>query len=57
MGLIGLTGIIFLVLKIFGVITWSWLLVLMPIWIPIILFILFLAWIGIKFLTTKPYNL
>lgn len=39
---IGLTGvlfIVFLVLKLTGNITWSWLWVLSPIWIPIAIFI------------------
>jgi hypothetical protein len=39
---IGLTGvlfIVFLVLKLTGNITWSWLWVLSPIWIPIVFFI------------------
>lgn len=35
-------GIVFIILKLVGVITWSWVWVLCPFWIPIILLILFL---------------
>lgn len=34
-GFCGLLAIVFIVLKLTGVITWSWLWVLAPIWIPI----------------------
>ena len=33
-GFAGLLGIVFIVLKLTGVITWSWLWVLSPLWIP-----------------------
>lgn len=49
-GGIGFTGalsIAFIVLKLCGVISWSWLWVLSPIWIPIGLVLLILIVIGI----------
>lgn len=48
--------LIFLVLKIFGVILWSWWIVTAPIWSLVIFFILFFAWVGIRMFTTKPYK-
>ena len=33
-GFCGILGIVFIVLKLIGVISWSWLWVLAPIWIP-----------------------
>ena len=33
--LIGLLGVVFIVLKLCGVISWSWLWVLAPFWIPV----------------------
>jgi len=39
-GFVGLLQIAFIVLKLCGVIKWSWLWVLSPIWLPIALFIL-----------------
>ena len=46
---IGILGIVFTVLKLCGVINWSWLWVLAPIWIPlsatIISLIVFYIWI------------
>ena len=38
-GFIGLLTILFIVLKLFGVINWSWLWVLTPIWIPFVILI------------------
>lgn len=34
-GLFGILGIVFIVLKLVGVISWSWLWVLAPFWMPI----------------------
>lgn len=39
----GLLAIVFIALRLCGVITWSWLWVLAPIWIPIALF--FAVWV------------
>lgn len=50
-GFCGLLTIVFIVLKLTGVIGWSWLLVLSPLWIPIAVsalfigFVLFVAWL------------
>ena len=48
-GFSGLLAILFITLKLTGVITWSWLWVLAPIWIPfvIVVFILIIAGIVI----------
>ena len=40
LGFCDILGIVFIVLKICGVITWSWVWVLSPIWIPIIIAII-----------------
>ena len=40
-GFSGVLGIVFIVLKLLKVITWNWVWVLAPIWIPIICSILF----------------
>ena len=39
-GFCGLLAIVFIVLKLCGVITWSWLWVLSPLWIPMVLALL-----------------
>ncbi len=39
-GLPGLLGVVFIVLKLCAVIDWSWLWVLSPFWIPLVLAIL-----------------
>jgi len=53
----GLLTIVFIVLKLVGVISWSWLWVLSPIWIPIgiglILYIIAALFIGIAWLVNK----
>lgn len=38
-GFVGLLGIAFIVLKLCNVISWSWVWVLAPIWIPVVLLI------------------
>ena len=50
-GILGLLGVAFVVLKLVGVINWSWWLVLIPLWIEIILvvgIIAFIVWLGKK---------
>lgn len=42
-GFCGLLTIVFIVLKLCDVITWSWLWVLAPIWIPVILTLIILV--------------
>lgn len=39
-GSCGLLALVFIVLKLIGVITWSWVWVLSPIWIPFVLWVL-----------------
>lgn len=46
-GFAGLLAILFIALKLTGVINWSWLWVLSPIWIPFILIAIFFAIIGL----------
>lgn len=45
--ILGILGIVFIVLKLCGVITWSWLWVLCPFWSPILLFLIVLIVCGI----------
>ena len=50
-GFCGALAILFIALKLLGYITWSWVWVLAPIWIPLIIVILFLSiftWAVIK---------
>lgn len=42
-GFTGLLTIVFIVLKLLGIITWSWVWVLAPIWIEVILVIVLLV--------------
>mgnify|MGYP001154170088 CR=1 FL=1 len=37
LGICDVLGIVFIVLKLLGVIDWSWWLVLAPIWIPVVI--------------------
>lgn len=56
-GFTGLLALVFIVLKLCGVITWSWLWVLSPIWIGIsvgIVFVLFSA--GVLWFLNKKEN-
>ena len=48
-----LLAILFIGLKLGGVIHWSWLWVLAPLWIPFALFVLFLLLILILFIFAK----
>ena len=41
-GFFGLLAIVFIVLKLLGIIQWSWVWVLSPIWIPLIIVIIIL---------------
>lgn len=52
-GFAGLLAIVFIVLKLCGVISWSWLWVLSPIWISWILLLIVLMIVGIAMLITK----
>jgi hypothetical protein len=42
-GVLGLLGVAFVVLKLTGVITWPWIWVLAPFWIPFAIAIIFLV--------------
>lgn len=47
-GVFGVLGIVFVVLKLVGVISWSWWWVLAPFWIPLVLFaVIFLIAVGV----------
>ena len=46
-GFFGLLAIVFIVLKLLNVITWSWLWVLAPIWIPIVIALIIIILVGI----------
>lgn len=52
-GFFGLLGILFIGLKLAGFITWSWIWVLAPIWIPIILVIIILVVILIVYIISE----
>lgn len=47
-GFLGILAIVFIVLKIIGKITWPWIWVLAPIWIPFIItvaLLIFITWL------------
>ena len=44
-GFFGLLTLLFIALKLTGYITWSWWCVLAPMWIPIVLILLFVAFV------------
>jgi len=46
-GFTGLLAVAFIVLKLTGTITWSWLWVLAPLWIPVALFVFILVVCGL----------
>lgn len=46
-GFWGLLALVFIVLKLVGVITWSWLWVLAPIWIPLAILLLVVVVVAI----------
>ena len=53
-GVCGLLTIVFIVLKLLNVITWSWWWVLSPIWISVVLVVAILIVVGvIAFVTSK----
>lgn len=52
-GLSGLLGVAFIVLKLTHVIAWSWLWVLAPFWIPLAILLLVLGIIGIGLLVSN----
>ena len=52
-GFLGLLAILFIALKLTGYITWSWLWVLAPIWIPFIIVVFIVIVIGIVIALNK----
>ena len=48
MGLTGVVFVVFLILKLIGVITWSWWWVTAPLWIGVIIDVLFLTLFGLS---------
>ena len=46
-GILSILLVAFIVLKLCGVITWSWLWVLSPLWIPIVLLLAILLIVGV----------
>lgn len=52
-GFAGLLTILFIALKLTGYISWSWWWVLSPIWIPIILILIFLSIAAIAYYTSR----
>lgn len=52
-GFPGLLAILFIALKLTGVITWSWLWVLAPIWIPFVIAVFILIIAGKVIITNK----
>lgn len=52
-GFCGLLTIVFITLKLLGIITWSWWWVLSPIWIPICIVLAIIGIIGILALIFK----
>ena len=56
-GFIGVLQIVFIVLKLCGVINWSWIWVLAPIWIDIIVCLVVLIFIiVVAIIKSKPYK-
>jgi len=47
-GFLGLLQLAFIVLKLVGVIEWSWLWVLTPIWLPLLIIIIMVVIVTIK---------
>lgn len=52
-GFFGLLAIVFITLKLLGIINWSWWWVLAPIWIPIAFVLVVLAIIGLVMMIKK----
>lgn len=52
-GFFGLLAILFIALKLTGVIAWSWLWVLAPIWIPFVIVVFVLIIAGIVVIANK----
>lgn len=55
-GMVSVIQIVFIILKLTGLITWKWRYVLLPIEVEICLWILILVWIFIKGLAEKIFG-
>jgi hypothetical protein len=49
-GFCGMLAILFIALKLLGIIQWSWLWVLAPIWIPLVLVVMILIIVVLMFM-------
>lgn len=47
-GICGVLGIVFIVLKLVGVINWSWVWVLCPFWLPVVGLVLFIIFMFVR---------
>lgn len=55
-GLSGVLGVVFIVLKLTGVINWSWLWVTAPFWFPFVIIVVIFVILGILILAGKVAN-
>lgn len=55
-GLLGLLGVAFVVLKLCHVINWPWLWVLAPFWVGLVVILVILLIVGIGFLVAATLN-
>jgi hypothetical protein len=53
-GFFGILTLIFITLKLLGNITWSWLWVLSPTWIPLAIVLVLLCGLGVIAIVEKP---
>ena len=51
--ILGVLQIVFLVLKLTGLITWSWTVVLIPLWISLVILVIFLIYVFVAVLRYK----
>ena len=55
-GFLSLLGLAFIILKLVGVINWSWWLVLLPLYAPVIVIFVILIFIGIIIIYLSEYG-
>lgn len=53
MGLLGVLQVVFIILKLVGVINWNWLIVLIPLWIYLVLILIGSIWILIVMISGR----
>lgn len=56
MGICSVLGIVFIVLKLIGVIAWSWWWVLSPFWIPLCIFVTVVAFTALIIGTIEAFS-